>query len=73
MKLNKKSAVIVESAIQSWRNTELIDPATATALQASIEVVPFDWRKLAKYSIWVALIWCFIVRYNTYADAATIF
>lgn len=59
MKLSRKNAKIVQAAIKYWAQTGLISQSTASDLNNSIDITPFDWRKAAKYSIWLA-IFCFI-------------
>jgi hypothetical protein len=55
MKLPRKQAVVVREAIERWKDTGVIPDAQAATLAATIEVQYFDWRKLAKYSFWIAL------------------
>ncbi|HKE61386.1 MAG TPA: hypothetical protein VKB33_02890 [Nitrospira sp.] len=55
MKLPRKQATVVRDAIERWRLDGVIPEAQAATLAASIEVQYFDWRKLAKYSFWIAL------------------
>lgn len=55
MKLPRKQAAVVREAIEQWRLTGAIPDNQAAALAATIEVQSFDWRRLAKYSFWIAL------------------
>lgn len=55
MKLPRKQAAVVREALEQWRLTGVIPDAQAATLAGTIEVQPFDWRKLAKYSFWIAL------------------
>lgn len=55
MKLPRKQASVVRDAVERWRLDGMIPDEQATALAATIEVQYFDWRKLAKYSFWIAL------------------
>ena len=55
MKLPRKQAVVVRDAIERWKADGIIPDTQAAALAATIEVQYFDWRKLAKYSFWIAL------------------
>jgi hypothetical protein len=55
MKLPHKQANVVRKAIERWRQDGLIPEAQAATLASTIEVQYFDWRKLAKYSFWIAL------------------
>lgn len=56
MKLNRKQAAIVTDAITEWTQEGLVPAGQAAQLAASIEIQTFDWRRLAKYSFWVAAI-----------------
>src|SRR5215831_15681939 len=55
MKLPRKQATVVRDAIERWKLDGMIPEGQAATLTASIEVQYFDWRKLAKYSFWIAL------------------
>ncbi|MCC6141303.1 MAG: DUF2157 domain-containing protein [Nitrospira sp.] len=55
MKLPRKQATVVRDAIEQWKRDGVIPEAQAAALAATIDVQYFDWRKLAKYSFWIAL------------------
>ena len=56
MNLPRKQATVVRDAIEQWARNGLLPPAQAAQLSSTIEVQAFDWRRLAKYSFWVALI-----------------
>ncbi|WP_102046968.1 DUF2157 domain-containing protein [Desulfocurvibacter africanus] len=56
MKTNRKHASVVHNALEHWNRAGLLDDTTALALQQDIEVISFDWKRLAKYSFWIALI-----------------
>lgn len=55
MKLPRKQAIVVREAIERWKQDGVIPETQAASLAATIEVQYFDWRKLAKYSFWIAL------------------
>ena len=55
MKLPRKQAAVVQEAIARWKQDGVIPDAQAATLAGTIEVQYFDWRKLAKYSFWIAL------------------
>ncbi|OAN11243.1 hypothetical protein A3K86_19995 [Photobacterium jeanii] len=55
MKLNKRKAKVVTSAIDEWQQTNQINSQQAQSLKESIEVVGFDWRLMAVYSFWIAI------------------
>ena len=55
MKVSKQQAVFLQAAINEWQKNHLITPEKANDLSQSIEVIRFDWRRLARYSFWVSL------------------
>lgn len=60
MRLTKKKAKVVQSAIENWVEEQLISQDQGQVLIGSYEVVGFDWKRLAKYSFWIALI-CIVI------------
>lgn len=55
MKIAKSQAKILFSALNEWNNTGLLDDNTTILLKNDIEILNFDWKKLARYSFWVSL------------------
>lgn len=56
MKLPRKQAAFLREAIEQWKHDGLLADAQAAQLASTIVVQPFDWRRLAKYSFWIALV-----------------
>ena len=55
MQLSKKNARIVFRALETLTEEQAIDTATAERARAGIEIVPFDWRRLARYAFLAAI------------------
>ena len=70
--LRKKQARFLNEVIQHWGEEALIDDATKGRLTNSIEVRPFDWKKLAEYSFWISIICIIISLVAVVADEALI-
>jgi hypothetical protein len=60
MRLTKKKAKIVKSAIETWVKENVVSQDQGKMLLDSYEIVGFDWKRLAKYSFWVSLI-CIVI------------
>jgi hypothetical protein len=60
MKTGRKNAKIITAALKEWEDTAQLSPEESQRLLASLEVIPFDWRRLAKYSFWIAII-CIVI------------
>lgn len=60
MKVNRKAAVTIRTAIESWTRSGHLDQKTADSLLQDVEVLPFEWKALAKYSFWTSLI-CIVI------------
>ncbi len=56
MKLTRKKADFLKESVTSWMERSLLGTEEGKRLIDDIEVVPFDWKRLAKYSFWVSLI-----------------
>jgi hypothetical protein len=54
MLLSKKKFLTVQKVIDKWHIDNIIDTAEAHRLKSSIELSKFDWKRLAKYSFWIA-------------------
>ncbi|AFC70981.1 hypothetical protein [Rickettsia australis] len=54
MRISKSQAKILFSALDEWNNTGLLDDHTTILLKNDIEILNFDWKKLARYSFWVS-------------------
>lgn len=55
MQVEKNDSEVIGRAIERWRESGLVDDDLADRLRASVTVAAFDWQRLAKYSIWVAV------------------
>jgi hypothetical protein len=60
MKINRKHARFLGDIIRYWEEGAVVSPEKAAELRASFEVVAFDWKRLAKYSFWIAIA-CIII------------
>jgi hypothetical protein len=60
MIFNKKQGEFLRGVIDQWAREETIPQETAEHLRQSFSIRPFDWKKLAKYSFWVAII-CLVI------------
>ncbi|HEO98936.1 MAG TPA: DUF2157 domain-containing protein [Epsilonproteobacteria bacterium] len=55
MQLSKKEADIVKNAISTWTKDKVITQEVSETLLRSYEVTHFDWKRVAKYSFWLAI------------------
>lgn len=60
LNLDRNEAEFLEQTIDFWQKEGKLDGVTAQNLKDSYDVKGFDWKKLAQYSFWIALI-CGIV------------
>lgn len=68
MRLTKKKARIVASAIEAWMAEKLLSREQGQRLLESCEVAEFDWKRLARYSFWIAIICIMIAVGAAVAD-----
>ena len=60
MKLNKRQARTINTAIDLWVRRHVITSELGTMLSDTCEVAGFDWIRLAKYSFWISII-CIVI------------
>lgn len=56
LNFDKQEAEVLDEAIKSWEEDQLIDSETARKLRNSYQIKGFDWARLAQYSFWIALV-----------------
>ncbi|MFR7809238.1 MAG: DUF2157 domain-containing protein [Butyricimonas faecihominis] len=56
MKLNKSQGDLLKRVIERWEADGTIDVSTADRLKGSYTVRSFEWKELAKYSFWIAIV-----------------
>jgi hypothetical protein len=70
MIFNQAQGKFLRQVIDQWADEQTIPPETADLLRQSFSIRPFDWKKLAKYSFWIAIICLFIAVASALADKA---
>ncbi|QHS54450.1 DUF2157 domain-containing protein [Mucilaginibacter sp. 14171R-50] len=55
LNIDRQESEFLNDTITHWEKHRLIDATQAGKLRDSYEIKGFDWMRLAKYSIWVAL------------------
>lgn len=56
MQLSKKEARIVKNVIRTWAEEKVVSQEQSSTLLDSYEVTDFDWKRVAKYSFWLAIV-----------------
>lgn len=54
MLLNKKKYRLVAKVIEAWKERGLLSEEKSHELKNSLEIASVDWRRLARYSFWIA-------------------
>ncbi len=68
MKLSKRQGQFLQKVIDRWQAESVIDGQEADRLRNSFTIQTFDWKKLAKYSFWIAIICALISVSAAVAD-----
>jgi hypothetical protein len=55
LNIDRQESEFLNDTIAHWEKNHLLDATQAEKLRNSYDVKGFDWMRLAKYSIWVAL------------------
>jgi len=62
LQIQRKDAKSVRRVLGEWEEERLLTPEQAGKLSASLDIIPFDWRRLAKYCFWIAII-CLVIAF----------
>ncbi len=68
MLVSAKEAKVIQKAIDQWEKSTLLTKEEAIKLSNTCEVVAFDWKRLAKYSFWLAIACILISISAAFAD-----
>jgi hypothetical protein len=69
LSLPRRKAEVLHQSLDHWREAGLLSAADAARLGGDIRVLPFDWRRLARYAFWVAMA-CLVTAFvSVFADA----
>jgi hypothetical protein len=63
MDFSKKQGQFLNDTISQWETNGTITKDTAESLKKSFSIRPFDYKKLAKYSFWAAII-CSVIAFG---------
>ncbi len=69
MKLTSKNARVVARALSDWCENGDLSARDSDRLLATIETMSFDWRRLARYSFWIAIACVVIALFAAVSDA----
>jgi hypothetical protein len=68
MKLRKKEFGTVNRALDHWRLSRMIDQNLARTLGNDLEIISFDWARLARYCFWISIVCIVIAIGALFAD-----
>lgn len=63
MNYNKKQGRFLQRTISEWETAQIITADTARDLQSRVVIRTFDYKLLAKYSFWIAII-CGVITFS---------
>lgn len=56
VKIDKKNAAFLTTVIHNWETHAVITTKEAEKLRRTVEVVPFNWKRLAVYCFWISVL-----------------
>ncbi len=68
LNLNKTQGKLLKEVIQHWGTEGIIDDITKEKLISSYQIKSFEWKKLARYSFWIAIVCVVISVGSIFAD-----
>ncbi|BFM49020.1 hypothetical protein [Marinomonas sp. THO17] len=64
MQVSKKEGRVLDKAINHWLENDIISEAERNRLQSAYKVTSFDWKRIAKYSFWLAIT-CIVISISS--------
>lgn len=55
MQVSKKEGKLLVQALREWESSGLLGSGQANELRGSLDITSFDWKRVAKYSFWMAI------------------
>ena len=55
MRLTRQKAITIKQALTEWERDNVLTTEERQRLEDHLEIIPFDWKRLARYSFWIAL------------------
>lgn len=68
MEIPRRKAVVLFNALRVWKEESLISNKLEQELEHSIKIIPFDWKRLARYSFITSIICLFIAASTLFMD-----
>jgi hypothetical protein len=68
MHVSKKEGRVLDQAIANWLDSDVISQTESEKLKGSYQVTSFDWKRVAKYSFWLAISCIVISISSAFAD-----
>lgn len=70
--LSRNEKQTVEDALQHWQENNLLSEEQVEALKGNIDEKGFEWKTLARYAFWIALVSLVFAVFSLFADDALI-
>ena len=70
--LTKQEREVVENALDHWRESNLLEANKVDELKETIDEKGFEWKHLARYAFWIALVSLIFAVFSLFADDALV-
>ena len=70
--LTKQEREVVENALNHWRESNLLEANKVDELKETIDEKGFEWKHLARYAFWIALVSLIFAVFSLFADDALV-
>ncbi|HLT88028.1 MAG TPA: hypothetical protein VKZ57_10575 [Sphingobacterium sp.] len=70
--LTKQEREVVENALDHWQESNLLEAGKVKELKQTIDERGFEWKHLARYAFWIALVSLIFAVFSLFADDALI-
>lgn len=66
--LSKQEKEVVETALSYWQEADRLSSEKVEELRGTIDEKSFEWKVLARYAFWIALVSLIFAVFSLFAD-----
>lgn len=72
MQVTRKQEHLIRDALDEWQQSGVISTQEQQRLQSTLHCIPFDWKRLSRYTFWVAVACLIIAAGSLFTDIVLI-
>ncbi len=71
MQVTRKQERVIRQALDRWQQSGELSAQQHQQLESTLQRLPFDWKRLSRYALWIAIACLIIAAVNLFSDTAS--